>query len=160
MSGPPSLTQSNVTHGSVFHCSHRPASSPCGSCRCSSERSGFISTLFVSFITIVQPRAVCELQSAVTLNQNLPGLIRSTVNVFLQCRALPLCLRADVPGDVGVVSDAGVTEHVGGPLGHQDLDLVYGAAELQEAQVEAWGEPVSAAPLVRQNILEDGHRDG
>lgn len=61
----------------------------------------------------------------------------------------------DVPGDVGVVSYAAVTEHVGGPLGHQDSDLVYRAAELQEAQVEARGQPVGAAPLVRQDVLED-----
>lgn len=53
-----------------------------------------------------------------------------------------------------------MTEHVGGPLRHQDLDLVYRAAELQEAQVQARCQPVSAAPLVRQNILKDGHRDG
>lgn len=65
----------------------------------------------------------------------------------------------DVPGHVGVVSYAGVTEHVGGPLGHQDFDLVYRAAELQVAQVESWGQPVSAAPLVRQNVLEDRHTE-
>lgn len=74
------------------------------------------------------------------------------------CSQNKLCVR-DVPGDVGVVSYAGVTEHVGGPLGHQDFDLVYRAAELQEAQVETRGQPVSAAPLVRQNVLEAKDRE-
>ena len=37
---------------------------------------------------------------------------------------------AGSPGDVGVLPDAHVTEHVGRPLGHQHLDLVHGAAEL------------------------------
>lgn len=63
-----------------------------------------------------------------------------------------------VPGDVGVVSYAGVAEHVGGPLRHQDFDLVYRATELQEAQVEAWRKPGAAAPLVRQNVLKGGNR--
>lgn len=35
-----------------------------------------------------------------------------------------------VPGDVGIVSYASVTQHVGGPLGHQHFDLVHRAAEL------------------------------
>lgn len=47
-----------------------------------------------------------------------------------------------------------MTEHVGRPLGDQDLDLVYRAAELQVAHVEARGQPVSAAPLVCQDVLE------
>lgn len=64
-----------------------------------------------------------------------------------------------LPGHVGVVSYAGVAEHVGGPLGHQDLDLVHGAAELQVAQVESRGEPVGAAPLVRQNVLKGRNRN-
>ena len=64
----------------------------------------------------------------------------------------------NVPGDVGVVSDACVTEHAGGPLGDQDLDLVYGAAELQVAQVEARGQAMGAAPLVRQDVLETRDR--
>lgn len=53
-----------------------------------------------------------------------------------------------------------MAEHVGGPLGHQDLDLVHGAAELQVAQVESGGEPVGAAPLVRQNVLKGRNRNG
>ena len=60
---------------------------------------------------------------------------------------------ATAPGDVGVLPDAHVTEHVGRALGHQHLDLVHGAAELQVAQVQARGEPVAAAPLVRQDVL-------
>jgi len=47
-----------------------------------------------------------------------------------------------------------VAEHVGGSLGHQDFDLVHGAAELQVAQVEAGGQAVGAAPLVRQDVLQ------
>jgi len=52
-----------------------------------------------------------------------------------------------------------VTEHVGGPLGHQHLDLVHGAAELQVAQVQARGQPVGAAALVGQDILPRTERE-
>lgn len=64
------------------------------------------------------------------------------------------CLCEREPGHVGVVPDPGVAQHVGGPLGHQNFDLVHWAAELQVAQVEAGGEAVGTAPLVRQDVLQ------
>ena len=67
---------------------------------------------------------------------------------------------AGSPGDVGVLPDAHVTEHVGRPLGHQHLDLVHGAAELQVAQVQARGEPVGTAPLVPQDVLPGRTAEG
>lgn len=59
-----------------------------------------------------------------------------------------------LPGHVGVVSDAAVTEHIGGLLGDQDPDLVHRAAELQVAQVETRGELFSTVPVERHQILK------
>lgn len=66
-------------------------------------------------------------------------------------------MMTSLPGHIGIVSDAAVTERVGGPLGDQDPDLVHRAAELQVAQVESWGELLSAAPLVSHQILQYTH---
>lgn len=63
------------------------------------------------------------------------------------------------PGHIGVVPDTGVAEHVGGPLGDQDFDLVHRAAELQVAQVESRNQTVVAAALVRQDVLQNQDRE-
>lgn len=62
-----------------------------------------------------------------------------------------------LPRHVGVVADAAVTEHIWGLLGDQDPDLVHRAAELQIAQVEAWGELFSTVLVERHQVLQHTH---
>lgn len=62
-----------------------------------------------------------------------------------------------LPRHVGVVADAAVTKDIWGLLGDQDPDLVYGAAELQVAQVETWAELFSTVPVKRYQVLQHTH---
>lgn len=59
---------------------------------------------------------------------------------------------------MGVVSDPGVAEHVRQPLRHQDPDLFYRAAQLQDAHVQAGLGPLNAVPVEGQLLLEDTER--
>lgn len=46
-----------------------------------------------------------------------------------------------------------MAQDVGEPLWHQHSDLIHGAAQLQVAQVEAWGEGMAAPLVVSQLVL-------
>lgn len=58
------------------------------------------------------------------------------------------------PGHVCVVSNPGVAKQVGEPLGHQDSDLLDGAPQLEDANVETRLGPLSAVPVEGQFLLQ------
>jgi len=60
-----------------------------------------------------------------------------------------------LPGDVGVVPDPCVAEHVGQPLGHQDPDLFHRAAEFQDANVQTRLGALNAVPVEGQFLLDN-----
>lgn len=62
------------------------------------------------------------------------------------------------PGHVCVVSDSGVAQQVGQPLRHQDSDLLHGAPQLEDADVQTRLGPLSTVPVEGQFLL--GNKDG
>lgn len=57
------------------------------------------------------------------------------------------------PGHVCVVSNPGVAKQVGEPLRHQDSDLLNGAPQLEDANVQTRLGPLSAVPVEGQFLL-------
>lgn len=62
-----------------------------------------------------------------------------------------ICTRS--PGHVCVVSDPGVAKQVGQPLWHQDSDLLHGAPQLEDANVQTRLGPLSTVPVEGQLLL-------
>lgn len=57
------------------------------------------------------------------------------------------------------MADPCVAEEVWQPLGHQDPDLLYRAAQLQDAHIQTRLGPLNAVPVEGQLLLGRGHRE-